>query len=781
MKRLLILGMLVCCVAISQAQVTLNYTKAVMHVGETLQLTATTAAGTVTDVVWGSYEDDIATVSATGLVTARKVGETLVYAMLNDGSYLSGECLVQVVKAGENPTDEVLVKQISFPDAPKQLAVGNAYRLQALVLPENATNKALRWSLTGSAAYITGDVLFATGEGKVTVTAESTDGGRVKGAFSLQVVKGSGDDTDGDLLHGTLLGSSNTRCITFDLGERHVISGVAYSANSSAGSMQLGMFEGANRSDFTDALPLYIIPVQPATTELIRIPVRTTRGFRYVRFKGPDGCRPNDADVAFYGKPGDGDDSHIAQLTNLPTIVINTQDEAEPVDNVNNVTSYISLISKDGEKVLSDTAKIRLRGNSSKTFPKKPYRIKWDEKHHVLGSPAKDKKWVLINNFSDKSLIRNMVGFEVSRCLGMLYTPFCTMADVIVNGDYRGTYQLADKIEVGKNRLDIPKHGGDTLGTVAGAPEDGSYLVETDMCGNTEPSAFSTRYIQPDGYEQEIPFTVQYPDDDERTGEQYAYVKEEIAAMTQAGFTGSDIEEHFDLPSFLRYFLIEEFCGNPDAYWSALMYKVPGDAKWYYGPVWDFDIAFDNDLMVYPTSDKSSFVYFNYGSSSGMKYMVDAVLRHLQPQYREGGPKGTPVPQMMADIWAQARYEGGLTEEHLMAYVDSLAEEIIHSQDLNFKRWPILTTQVQMEPLACLFPTFHEHIDLLKKYLRDRLKWMDDQLGYTGKPTYITPILINENENKNEDEKASTRKLPLEQLWQYICPPLSRPPITHNP
>lgn len=774
MKRLLILGMLVCCVAISQAQVTLNYTKAVMHVGETLQLTATTAAGTVTDVVWGSYEDDIATVSATGLVTARKVGETLVYAMLNDGSYLSGECLVQVVKGGENPTDEVLVREISFPGAPSQLAVGQSFRLQAAVLPENATNKALRWSLTGDAAYITGDVLFATAEGKVTVTAEATDGSRVKRAFSLQIIK-TGDEQPetGDLLHGTVISTANTRQVTFDLGERHVISQVGYRTSNGTGSVQLGVFEGANLPDFTDALPLYIIPHQPSSTLMLLSPITTSRGFRYVRFKAPEGSRPCPTDVAFYGTPGPGDDSHIAQLTNLPTIVINTLKEAEPVDNITNVTSYISLISKEGTKVLTDTAKIRLRGNSSKTFPKKPYRIKWDEKHHMLGSPAKDKKWVLINNYSDKSLIRNMVGFEVSRCLGMPYTPFCTMADVIVNGDYRGTYQLADKIEVGKNRLDIPKH--DPL--AGGAPEDGSYLVETDMCGNTEPSAFSTRYIQPDGYEQEIPFTVQYPDDDERTDEQYAYVKDKIAAMTQAGFSHKALQEHIDVPSFLRYFLIEEFCGNPDAYWSALMYKVPGDTKWYYGPVWDFDIAFDNAIRVHPASDKSSFIYLNYGSSSGMKYMVDAVMKALEPRYREGGPKGTPVPQMMADIWAQARYEGGLTEEHLMAYVDSLAEEIIHSQDLNFKRWPILTTQVQMEPMECLFPTFHEHIDFLKKYLRDRLKWMDEQLGYIGEPTYITPILINEN--KYEKEKASTRKLPLEQLWQYICPPLSR--HAHNP
>lgn len=767
--------MIACCGLTMHAQVTLNYTKAVMKVGETLQLTATTSGGSpATNITWGSYEEDIASVTSSGLVTARKIGETLVYAMLNDGSYLSGECLVQVVKDdGGDPAGEILVKQISFPGAPKQLAVGQSYHLQATVQPENATNKALRWTLTGTAAYITGDILFATSEGRVTVTAESTDGGRVRNSFELQITAGGGSPTEGDLLRGTFISTANPRCVTFDLGERHVINQVGYRASNGGGSMQLGVFEGANIEDFTDALPLGIIPRQPSNSEMQLTPVRTTRGFRYVRYKGPEGSHPSPAEIAFYGLRGEGDDSHIAQLTNLPTIVINTLNEAEPVDNINNVTSYISLISKDGNKILTDTAKIRLRGNSSKAFPKKPYRIKWDEKHHVLGSPAKDKKWVLINNYSDKSLIRNMVGFEVSRCMGMDYTPFCTMADVIVNGDYRGTYQLADKIEVGKDRLDIPKH--DPL--ISKDPKDGSYLVESDMCGNLEPSAFYTRHTLADGSEQEIPFTVQYPDDDERTAEQYTYVKDEIATMAQTGFDAKSeatLSRRIDLPSFLRYFLIEEFAGNADAYWSTLMYKVPDDDKWYYGPVWDFDIAFDNDLMCYPACDKNSFIYLKYGSSSGMKHMIDAVMRTLEPQYRAGGIKGTKVPEMMADIWAEARYEGGLTEEHLLTFVDSLAEEITLSQDLNFKRWPILTTQVQLEPMTCLFPTFYEHINHLKRYLSARIQWMDEQLGYDGAATYITPLLINTENGEQQSSCTTSRRLTLQQLWRYICPPLSQ-------
>lgn len=797
MRIILTLILTLAAMGSASARLTLNHTKAVLAVGESLQLTATDDQGAAaTGVEWGSYEDAIATVSPTGLVTARRVGETIVWAMQSDGSYLSSECLVQVVKAGgTDPTGEVLVKQITFPDMPSSITAGESLHLQATITPANATNKSLRWSLTGSGAYITGDVLFATAAGEVTVTAEALDGSRVQASFNVNVDANPNDPGVREpLLSGTLLASKNQRCLTYDLGQRCVVKQVGYRAGITGGRMQLGLFEGANLPDFTDALPLHIIRTEPTSATLTLASVGTTRGFRYVRFKAPEGGHPDPADVAFYGTPGEGNDSHIAQLTNLPTIVINTLNEAEPKDNIVNITSYITLISKQGSKILTDTASIRLRGNSSKEFPKKPYRIKWDEKHHVLGSPAKDKKWVLINNYGDKSLIRNMVGFEVSRCLGMAYTPFCTMADVVVNGDYRGTYQLADKIELGKNRLDIPKFNDNVNDNDNSNPDSGSYLVESDMCGNMEPSHFSTYYTEPDGYRQDIPWTVQYPADDERTPAQYSYVKQQVDAMTQAAFsaplasgarTGEALAAHIDLPSFMRYFLIEEFAANHDAYWSMLMYKQPGDSRWYSGPVWDFDIAFENDLMSYPSCEKENFIYLKYGSSSGMKYMVDAVMKALQPQYRSGGKKGTPVPQMLTDIWAEARYEGGLTEEHLLSYVDSLAETILLSQDLNFKRWPILTTQVQLEPTQCLYPTFFEHIDHLKRFISERLRWMDEAVGYQGIPTYITPLINDDpstlrhaqgrrSSGQADDDDESPRRLSLQQLWPYICPALRR-------
>ena len=67
-----------------------------------------------------------------------------------------------------------------------------------------------------------------------------------------------------------------------------------------------------------------------------------------------------------------------------------------------------------------------------------------NEQPAAAPAPAKEKKWTLINNYGDKTLMRNILAFEVSRRVGLGYTPFCHPVDVIVNGEYRGCYQLCD-------------------------------------------------------------------------------------------------------------------------------------------------------------------------------------------------------------------------------------------------------------------------------------------------------------------------------------------------
>ena len=223
-----------------------------------------------------------------------------------------------------------------------------------------------------------------------------------------------------------------------DLGSAHVITRVGWSPrNDGVGEQRvvLGVFEGANREDFMDALPLYVIPENGKIGMMSYADVQCSRGFRYVRYIGPADARCNIAELEFYGHPGAGDDSHLYQVTNLPTVSIHTLNNEIPNDKVNQVVSQLTIISDDGTNLLSEPGATRERGNASRDFPKKPYRIKFDKKQNVLDAPAKAKKWTLINNYGDKTLMRNLLAFELGRRMGLSYTPYGTAVDVLLNGE----------------------------------------------------------------------------------------------------------------------------------------------------------------------------------------------------------------------------------------------------------------------------------------------------------------------------------------------------------
>ena len=150
-----------------------------------------------------------------------------------------------------------------------------------------------------------------------------------------------------------------------DLGSPHVITRVGWAPrNDSNGPARvvLGVFEGANSPDFMDALPLYLIDEKGTIGKMSYADVSCSRGFRYVRYVGPSDSRCNLAELAFYGHAGEGDDSHLYQITNLPTVSIHTLNGEIPYDKEHQIVSQLTIISDNGTKLLSEpgtTNKIR--------------------------------------------------------------------------------------------------------------------------------------------------------------------------------------------------------------------------------------------------------------------------------------------------------------------------------------------------------------------------------------------------------------------------------------
>lgn len=539
---------------------------------------------------------------------------------------------------------------------------------------------------------------------------------------------------DGDL---NTYYASHGRSFTWvglDLGTPHVITRVGWSPRNDGhgpNRVQLALFEGSNRADFLDAVPLYLIPEIGEIGTVHHADVNVSRGFRYVRYLGPADSRCNIAELEFYGYEGAGDDSKFYQITNLPTLSIHVYSGQEPYDKVNNLESNMTLVYDEGTRIQEYPITTRLRGNASMNFPKKPYRIKFNDgkSHHMLKdspleSPAKAKKWTLINNYGDKTLMRNILAFEISKRVGMPYTPYCQPVDVIMNGQYKGCYQLCDQITTDPNRVPI----------IEMEPTDteepnisGGYLLEVDAYASGEKSWFKTR--------RGMPVTIKSPGEDDITPEQKQYITDYFNLMEDAVFgtnyrdSTEGYRKYLDASSFIRHFIVGEFSGNTDTYWSTYMSKNRNCDYFVVAPSWDFDLAFNNDHRIYPVCDRSDWVYKRGGSSAAN--MNNFVTRILTDPYADN---------LLKTIWREKVESGQFQAESLLHFVDSIAQVLDASQRLNFIRWPILGTKVHENAFA--MGTYEAEVDVLREYIPDRIEWITDFLNYQHVEAKDTTIYI---------------------------------------
>ena len=507
--------------------------------------------------------------------------------------------------------------------------------------------------------------------------------------------------------------------VGLDLGTAHVITRVGWSPRTSqAARVQLAVFEASNSPDFLDAVPLYLIPNTGTARVMSYADVPVSRGFRYVRYVGPNDARCNIAELEFYGYEGEGDDSQFYQVTNLPTVSIHTEAGYDPQDKVTEMPSFITITYDGGTRIQEYPITARGRGNASWGFPKKPWRIKFADgkSHHMLRgssmeSPAKAKKWTLINNYGDKTLMRNCLAFEVSKRLNALYTPWCQPVDVIMNGEYKGCYQLCDQISVDPHRVPIMEMGN----LDNEEPEvTGGYIVEVDAYASSESSWFRSN--------RGNPVTIKHPGDDDITTQQHNYIQSYFNLMESSLFASNytdpenGFRKYLDVESFLKHFIIGEFSGNMDTYWSVYMYKDREENQFHVAPCWDFDLAFDNDQRIYPVNGRSDWAFRGGSCAGDMKNFVNRIL------------SDNAADQLLNQLWRENRKEGFLDEKTLVSYVDSMAEEMEASANLNFIRWPILNSRVHQNVSA--LGSFEAEVDVLRNYIPTRLNWIDNFLGY---------------------------------------------------
>ena len=485
--------------------------------------------------------------------------------------------------------------------------------------------------------------------------------------------------------------TNSLRWVGFFLSSPHVITRISWTFKSNTFQNEMfGIFEGANEPNFIDAIPLYMFKDQ---SNINSIEIQSQSSFKYIRYVSPLKKDISIENIEVYGYESKGDEQNegnFYQATNIPLIVVNTEGTIDFRKKTEQTQCTITIIN-NGKISTKQTGKIRIRGNSSKDLEKHAFQINLDKKEKILDMPAKAKKWVLLANHMDKSLIRNLVAFKISSLLGQKYSPACKSIDLIVDGDFEGNYIICDKIEKGKGRVELDSMD-ETYNEYPNIT--GGYLMEIDGFADQEPYHFTSK--------KGVKVTIKYPD---TTNQQNSYLKNWFDSIEENIYNNQNVD-NVDLETFSQFFILNEFCADIDSVWSSYyITKQRNDDKMHFGPAWDFDLSLDNDNRLYPTNSKGKWI-FNFGLSSGTfrQFISKLVSCPKSLNY---------VQQKWLDVTTNS-----FTKENVFNFIEEQIKYIDESQKLNFKRWDVLNKILQYEAVAR--GSYEEEIKHLKEFIEER-------------------------------------------------------------
>ena len=360
-----------------------------------------------------------------------------------------------------------------------------------------------------------------------------------------------------------------------------------------------------------------------------------------------------------------GDKEFRVRLTNftgLPVISIYTDDRGPVTSKEDWKSATLSINGMGQFDDLQDAVvNIRGRGNTTWGWDKKPYALKFEKKTSVLGMP-KHKRWVLLANAMDRTMIRNRVAFKVAQQTSLAWTPRNEFAEIFLNGKHLGCYLVAEHIKVDENRVNITEI----------SPEDnegealtGGYLFELDFHFDNEWQWRTPR---------NIPFAIKSPDEEDLTPEQFQWAQEYINSLEGLLYSEDYLSpergyaNYIDRQSFIDYWLVFEVClnheiGNPG---SVYMYKDRG-GKLHAGPIWDFDWG--------------TFSY-NVSTSAKGKIYLTGVLWYGR-LFRDAEFKAL-AKERWAEIYPRL--------QNLLGFIDEQEQYLALSAQRNFALWNPATT-----------------------------------------------------------------------------------------
>lgn len=384
----------------------------------------------------------------------------------------------------------------------------------------------------------------------------------------------------------------------------------------------------------------------------------------------------------------------IRGYNGIPRIIINTKD-AEPITSREEYVNGNIIIENAPEHgLLGIDCKIRGRGNASWNHPKKSFKVKAADKISPFGF-ASNKDWVLLGNYTDKSLLRTAYVSEFSRAMDIKYTIDYQMVDLIMNGEYQGVYCFTDHVEKAKNRINIDKDG---------------FFIEDDTYYKREPLYFKSDYF---GFN----FTFKYPKADDgdivEGDENYTFIKDFINQMEESLKNiekSEDYKNFIDIESFAKYFVVAETTGNlnPNRFYVLQNKKSRLEAYPFWDAEWSFALGriLNNRWCRYPhepmPSNEPFFENYRY-----FTYLV----------------KSSEFKKAVKAQWDNYKIHIPEVKEKL----NTIQKTLNYAQKDNFKKWDVLGKYLDESLVA--FNTWEEEVNYMNNWFDERIKWFDNYIS----------------------------------------------------
>ncbi len=293
---------------------------------------------------------------------------------------------------------------------------------------------------------------------------------------------------------------------------------------------------------------------------------------------------------------------------------------------------------------------IKARGNwTRRGFAKKPFKLKLGKKQTLLGL-TKSKHFAILAHADDqRGYMKNFVGFNLGKRIGLPWTPGQQPVEVVINGDYRGLYFLTESIRVDEERVNITELD-DNVSDPALA--SGGYLVELDNYDEENQIRMEEKSCVDNQLLDVLRVTWDTPE--VYSDLQKRFITDQFSAMNDAvGANSDNLWSYLDLDDAARYYIVEEIISHTESYHgSTYLFRDRGEGqKWHFSPLWDCGNAFsgpDNDFFynhdlfgntwipsmrtneTFNEKVSQTWLWFMNNGFNGVYDDIDAYVSHLE-------------------------------------------------------------------------------------------------------------------------------------------------------